>query len=305
MWIAFAPSNIALIKYMGKRSDNVAANVSLSYTLPKFMTTVTLELNDIDRDVFKNAGDFSKPDRFLSHLACVKKLMGFRKTFTIFSQNNFPASAGIASSASSFAALTLCAFKSICEIMQTKMPSASYMSGVSRIASGSSCRSFFAPWCVWSNDTAKQADLPELNLQHDLVLIDAGRKKISSSTAHKLVQTSLLMKGRKERAEIRCKKLMSALKAGAWEDAYQICYAEFSDMHALFSTSCPHFGYITSRTMIVLEEIQRFWDKNRDGPIVTIDAGPNIHLLWRSDSENLRSMLKKALIDSDKNLTFL
>lgn len=304
MWTASSPANIALIKYMGKYDGNVAYNISLSYTLHKFQTVVSLELNNIGKDVFQNINIFDE-ERFLSHLLRIKKLTNFSGTFTIHSRNNFPTSAGIASSASSFSALTICAFKSICDITKSEMPSIQHLSDISRLASGSSCRSFFSPWCVWKGDKAEKADLPDLNLQHDLVLISTEKKKISSSQAHELVKTSLLMNGRKERAETRLTQLVTALKNKDWQLAYQICYAEFIDMHALFETSFPHFGYITHRTMLVLEEIQNFWNKNNDGPVVTIDAGPNIHLLWRADSERLREQLKKNLKNRDQSIEFL
>jgi diphosphomevalonate decarboxylase len=51
-------------------------------------------------------------------------------------------------------------------------------------------------------------------------------------------------------------------------------------MHALFETSDPHFGYISTATLQKLREIENLWKENNDGPIVTIDAGSNIHLLW-------------------------
>lgn len=300
MWIAKAPSNIALIKYMGKKDGNIATNISLSYTLEKFTTEVILELNKHPKDQFIN-NNFNQQEieRFLAHLSYIKHITKFDRYFMIKSKNNFPRSAGIASSASSFAALTICAFKCISEITKSSIPTAETMSNISRTASGSSCRSFFSPWCVWNGLVTEKIDLPIL--QHDLILVDDQQKKISSSAAHKLIQTSLLIDRRKERAEIRFYRLKAALNSNNWKEAYQTCWEEFFDMHALFETSCPNFGYITAKTMAILIEIREFWENNNDGPIITIDAGPNIHLLWRNNSEDIRSELKKQLLKNFRN----
>lgn len=288
MWVSKAPSNIALIKYMGKRGNgNMPRNVSLSYTLENFLTEVRLELNKTCDEIFNDALSVKEKERFLNHLRYIKRTLNFDKFFTIYSKNSFPPSTGIASSASSFAALTLCAYKAISDLQGVAMPSVERMSTVSRIGSGSSCRSFFSPWCIWREEKAEKIDIP-IDIEHELILINANKKEISSSEAHQLVQTSLLMEGREKRAELRCEQLISSLKNGKWDSAYQICWEEFWDMHALFETSCPHFGYISANTMHTLTKIRNFWKKYNDGPITTVDAGPNIHLLWRKGNDELK-----------------
>ena len=278
-----APSNIALIKYMGKSDGNVPCNASLSYTLHDYWTEVSLEEN-ADRDEFANAAEFSKQaaDRFLAHLAYIKKLFGYSGFFTITSRNSFPHSAGIASSASSFAALTKCAVEAIGAKISVEE-----MSEISRHGSGSSCRSFFSPWCVWDENGARQADMNTQNLRHELILVDSTQKAVSSSGAHKAVKTSLLFERRPQRAIQRMTHLVAALNGNRWEEAYHICWEEFTDMHALFATSRPHFYYIQPKTLEWLIAIDRFWNEHKDGPIVTIDAGANIHLLWREDQKQL------------------
>lgn len=288
MWEAKAPANIALIKYMGKEEANIPVNVSLSYTLHNFISEVSLKLctgcDSFENSEFARGLSFT---RFIGHLQYIKYRTNCKEHFTISSKNNFPHSAGIASSASSFAALTICAYKAISEIQNIPMPTSEELSEISRLASGSSCRSFFSPWCVWRGTHAKKADIKIQNLLHDLILINASPKDIPSSKAHELIKTSLLFEDRAKRAEMRYEKLLEALENN-WEQAYQICWAEFSDMHAMFQTSNPHFSYIKSETLTALDLIQNFWAENNDGPIVTIDAGPNIHLLWREDQAPIR-----------------
>src|SRR4051794_2012889 len=116
-WLAQAPANIALIKYMGKKDEggNIPDNASLSYTLPHLLSTVKLETHSLKKDIWEplnipGALQFTLPlqgqQRFIDHLQRIKNYFGFTGNFLIQSSNNFPHSTGLASSASSFAALT-------------------------------------------------------------------------------------------------------------------------------------------------------------------------------------------------------
>jgi diphosphomevalonate decarboxylase len=80
-----------------------------------------------------------------------------------------------------------------------------------------------------------------------------------------------------------------------WREAFEICWAEFWDMHALFETSKPSFGYMTANTMAVLEKVKEFWSAHQDGPLTTMDAGANVHLLWRDDQWTQAQSLLKVL----------
>jgi diphosphomevalonate decarboxylase len=287
---------------MGKLDGNVPRNVSLSYTLDKFRTTVYLEnCSNEDRFVNDIGLDQKSVDRFLRHLQNIKKLYDYNGYFSVRSLNNFPHSAGVASSSSSFAALTKCAITAICKMKAAAIPSPEEMSVISRTASGASCRSFFAPWSVWDRDGARKIDIKIKELNHDLILVDIRPKKVSSSKAHKLVETSPLFADRPSRAEKRFVDLVNALNCDRWNDACQICWEEFADMHGLFETSSPSFGYISSKTKVVLNAIKNFRRLNGDSPITTIDAGPNVHLLWRKDQEEARSELKKEILSLDKD----
>ncbi|MDR2794512.1 MAG: hypothetical protein LBB12_01910 [Holosporaceae bacterium] len=300
MWTAKAPANIALIKYMGKKAHNIPRNVSLSYTLDKFYTEVSLELtSQCDKYVGKEPLNPEAKKRFVNHLKYIKKIYNCEDFFAISSANhqiledgssgNFPHSAGIASSASSFAALTMCTFEAMGDLMGVPIPPVEFQSSVSRIGSGSSCRSFFSPWCLWRDKKAEKISIKIDKLLTDLIIVDDQPKKISSSKAHALVSSSLLMDGREKRAEIRLKNLLAALNNGQWENARQICWEEFWDMNALFETSFPSFGYTQPETIRILMEVRKFWQQNGDGPIATMDAGPNVHLLWQLGQTDLRS----------------
>jgi len=287
MWKAIAPSNIALIKYMGKQSDgqNQAVNPSLSMTLADFRTTVELEqTSDNGPDRWAPLPDSAplreeSTKRFVEFFTRLKTEQEVKGSFLIHSGNNFPSDAGLASSASSFAALTMAASQAFAAIKKTPLPSLETQAMISRTGSGSSCRSFFSPWCAWEGTQigTVPSKLPPLI---DLVaVIDTGFKKVSSSEAHKRVQTSPLFEGRPARAAQRMADLKAALNTGNYQRTAEISWSELWDMHSLFHTSAIPFFYLAPLSMSVLRWSEECWEKRGHGPIATVDAGPNVHLL--------------------------
>jgi diphosphomevalonate decarboxylase len=302
VWRAQAPSNIALIKYMGKvdAGKNTPTNTSLSYSLEHLRSIVTLETSDVDQwqPLLSDEGrrleaiELSEKgrSRFLNHLSRIKKEFAYEGGFLVRSANDFPADCGLASSASSFAALTMAALDALSVLTGREAPTRAQAAGLSRMGSGSSCRSFFTPWAVWSRDGEVRGVTAEKlgHLLHQVVIVDEGRKQVSSSEAHLRVSSSALFCGRPERAEERAVRLERSLVNGDWRDAFEICWAEFWDMHALFETSQPSFGYMTAGSLEVLRLVRSTtWDAYGDGPLVTMDAGANIHLLYRSDNRGV------------------
>ena len=156
-WTASAPSNLALIKYMGKKpvavGQNRSLNSSLSFTLNHFMTKVEIEEASSDgwsplekKDVFYTHLPLPAQKRFLDFFQQLKEYFSIPGCYRIRSGNNFPLSAGAASSASSFAALTQATYKLAQEKTELqKKLSVEELAQISRSGSGSSCRSFFFP----------------------------------------------------------------------------------------------------------------------------------------------------------------
>jgi diphosphomevalonate decarboxylase len=290
-------ANIALIKYMGKRGPdgNIASNPSVSYTLPHLKTTVTVSAASTGPDRWEPlaaAGSIPmrlSPQgerRFLGYVRKLCNLWGYPQGVMVHSANNFPADAGIASSASSFCAATraVAAFLGRDEsVMQ--------LAQLSRTGSGSSCRSFFDPWCMWDGDSIHALAFPVGRPMHMVVIVDGGRKSVSSSDAHARVASSAHFSGRADRARARMNQLLTALEASDWRSAYDICSDEFEDMHELFHTSDPPFRYRTAGSERIVSDCADVWATERDGPIVTMDAGPNVHLLFRRDQEALLAKL--------------
>lgn len=303
-WLSHAPANIALIKYMGKKdaNSNSPDNSSLSYTLNNLLSTVKLEKINASEDVWEpldivGTQSFVLSEtgqkKFLNHLARIKNHFAYDGAFLVQSCNNFPHSSGMASSASSFAALTRCAVFALTELTQKEPLTVAEQANISRLGSGSSCRSFYSPWALWNEQGVQPIDLPYPELIHQVIVIDSAKKAVSSSEAHQRVKTSEQYGARGQRAEENLQLLMQAFKAEDWVSIYQICWREFQDMHQLFNTCSQPFAYITENSLVALSHLEDFWDKRGDGPIVTMDAGPNIHLLYRPDQSDMAREFKR------------
>lgn len=329
---AQAPSNVALVKYMGKTDDrrNFPANASLSITLSG-LKTVT-ELHEVP-GAFGTRGPLKvgeklpagiapellygfKPDvpRLQAHFERVSTRMPeiFRchsiklgepaAHVELRTANTFPASSGIASSASGFAALTLAT-----AVLMADEPSElkrvyvgspdlrAALASLSREGSGSSCRSFEGPFVAWEGDRARKLPsdaIPEL--AHFVLLVSSQAKAVPSSEAHKRVLTSPLWEGRIQRANERFVQLLAAIGRGDMKLIAMHTFREAWEMHSLFHTANPPFSYFEPGTMGVLNFLAPFVEGEKP-PIVTLDAGPNAHLFVPyDDREQWRGRLSGA-----------
>ncbi len=311
---ASAPSNIALIKYMGKiavEGQNVPTNSSLSWTLEKLRSFVQITLReDLKQDQWAalQGSEFhhlelnqKSQDRFLKHFKNLKAKFEIKENFLIESGNNFPSDCGLASSASSFAALTMAATETFEQLGHSEISQMSAMdkAQLSKQGSGSSCRSFFGPWALWFSEGVRPVEFPMKPLQHQVLVVESGIKQVSSSEAHTRVLSSALFEGRAQRAEKRLARLMDVFRLeqtlDSWREAQQLVWSEFWDMHALFETSEPSFGYLLPESLKVLRFLDQVWKEQNDGPLVTMDAGPNVHLLYRHDQAKLAAQIESEL----------
>ena len=302
-WSALSPSNLALIKYMGKGPDNLPLNSSLSFTLNHLVTKVTAEEAPFDSwspfdkaDSFYTALSLGEQKRFLNFFKFLKERFSIPGHYRICSGSNFPLSAGMAGSASAFSALTRTAY----HISQSRSGrnmkfSTEELAQISRRGSGSSCRSFFSPWALWRGERIKPLKFPFKNFIHQAVAVENSPKKIPSGSAHERVKNSLRFRQRPERAEGRLTQLCSALKSQDWPKCFSLVKEEFLDVHELFETSRPPFTYQTENSRKIVRMIENFWERKGDGPLITMDAGSSVHLLYRGDQEDFAEEIASRL----------
>ena len=303
IWEASAPSNLALIKYVGKKDkSNLPLNPSLSYTLDNLITKVRITPIEgsadkwealKDKECFPIQLSTSAIERFLKFFQFLKQSFQVSGSYLVRSANNFHASIGAASSASSFCALTLATHKMALSCSKDSSAVESFtpscLSILSRHGSGSSCRSFFRPWALWEEEGARPLTLPFENLIHQLVLVDKKSKLVSSSDAHEKILESPVFEGRVERAKDRLSALLSALNEQNWKTCFEITWDEFQDLHQLYETS--GIMYRNKKSHEVLNTIKAFWEREKDGPLVTMDAGSSVHLLYRPDQKKMVARL--------------
>lgn len=316
--LARAPSNIAILKYMGKSDSalNLPMNPSLSLTLNDLCTwaevsieassTFSLSIGESSPKLEASSAAglvapvWSDASRGKAHRHVERVRNELRPVFedlgwgwmdgawTLRTANTFPAGAGIASSASSFAAMTLAFAAAGCASgdrfrEEWRRPEVlSRITSLSRRGSGSSCRSFYGPWALWEGDAARELPAPRMPELCDLVVVvDAGTKSVSSSEAHARAMDSPIWPGRPERVARRLEKARSALESADLPALSALAWADAWEMHSLFHSLPQPFTYWSADTLEILKwaESHRAWVSDNEPPIVTLDAGPNVHLI--------------------------
>ncbi len=302
---ASMPANIALIKYIGKQDGNKPLHPTLSLTLPEFVTNVHLTyVPSLAKDIWKMHPKapklaYKSIERYLQHLKRIKDSLDFSGSFAVYAYNNFPMGTGLASSASSFSALTQCGLQAIYQIEKihpSQQMSSNKAALLSREGSGSSARSFFDPWSVASVDHVAEKKFGTMdNVEHVVLLLSTEQKHIASSQAHQLVRTSPVFSERQNNIITRYEAITEALEKAEWKNIYHHAWEDFIEMHRMFHTAKPRFSYCNKKVTKMLEQLKSWWEWHDDGPIVTMDAGPNIHLLFRQDQMLMKKHLLKQL----------
>lgn len=300
-----SPSNIALVKYWGKFGVQLPQNPSISFTLNHSTTTLSITATKNDSLNGTISLDFFFEGN--ANLKFQKKISIFLLTqvdrfpwllnhhLEICSSNTFPHSSGIASSASSMSALCLSLLSLDELITAQKMNDESFFesaSELSRLASGSASRSVYAGMCSWgetpsivgsSNRYASKFD--ECNeifrdYQDSILIVDDGEKSVSSRAGHGLMENHPFKNQRFQKARDNLAKLVSALKTGDLETFIEIIEEEALMLHALMMTSGPSYLLLKPESLWLIDQIKFFREKNNAPVCFTIDAGPNIHLLY-------------------------
>ena len=314
-----SPSNIALIKYWGKRPNQIPQNASLSISLSNAVTRTYAKLlprqkgdSGLHLDfTFEGKHNTAFAERLKTFLDTLTKTFPFLNDayLSIESENSFPHSAGIASSASAMSALALC----LCDLEQKLKDKHVYndeffkkASVIARLGSGSASRSVFGGITIWG----KHKDVPGSSdeyavplpfeshevyhhIKNTILIVDASVKKISSSVGHHLMKGHPFVEARFKQAESNLSQLLEAIKNGNWNDFMRITENEALSLHAMMMSSNPGYMLMHPNTLIVLDKLKHFREKNKVNICFTLDAGPNIHLLYpRSETAAVQSFLR-------------
>ena len=329
------PSNIALVKYWGKRGEQLPQNPSISFTLSKCCTETFVEFEKADRFGFsfffegkENPAFGAKIEKFLMDNQAFFPFIN-QLNLKVESRNSFPHSSGIASSASSMSAFVVglieienlligqSAFRQAQRPSQAKvtepvegpinMQKASYFS---RLASGSAARSVFPAMALWGKTEAYEGSSDEYAVSlfddihpifrtyHDSILIVSGEaKSVSSRAGHALMEGNPYAPARYAQANEKIKNLLSVLKSGDLDTFINITESEALQLHALMMCSNPSFILMKPNTLRIIEEVKRFRNETKIPLCFTLDAGPNVHLLYpKSDTEKVEHFINDTLV---------
>lgn len=326
-----SPSNIALIKYWGKTEPQIPKNTSISFTLSNCFTTTSLiyvpkkaPSKTVDFKVIfegKESEAFKpKIKSFFERIAVYVPFIHAYK-FEIHTQNSFPHSSGIASSASGMSALALC-LMSMEKSLDPKTSEAHFLkkaSFLSRLGSGSACRSVEGPLVVWgkhpnifgSNDQygiKYSGDLhPVFESFHDtILLVDRGVKQVSSTVGHGLMTDHPFAEARFKQAQDHIVKMIQILKVGDLDTFVEIVEKEALSLHAMMMSSDPYFILMKPNTLKIIEKIWDFRKKSKTHICFTLDAGANVHVLYPDkDKELVNNFIVNNLIGFCENNQYI
>jgi len=317
-----SPSNIALVKYWGKRDIQIPCNPSVSFTLKASLTETTVEYapgsgNTVSVEFYldkvRNEKFEAKIGAFLESIRPVFPFVA-QLHFRIFSHNTFPHSAGIASSASGMSALALC----LCSIEKEhfgNLPDDSEFyrkaSYIARLGSGSACRSVYGGLVSWGKIEGRPDTSDEFGTQLDpssvhpdfqdyrdsILIVDSAQKKVSSRVGHGLMNTNPFSEERFRQANRNIVKLIEAIRTGDQETFIKITESEALTLHAMMMTSDPYFLLMRPNTLNIIEKIFAYREQTGHPVCFTLDAGPNIHLLYPQRIENeVKSFINAELV---------
>ncbi|MDV3756021.1 diphosphomevalonate decarboxylase [Elizabethkingia anophelis] len=314
------PSNIALIKYWGKYENQIPANPSISYTLNHCRTNTTMEFSEGENfsvQTFLAGNEELKfAEKIEKYFKNIEQYLPWilKGKYVIRTENTFPHSSGIASSASGFGAIAKCLMQldAIFSGNTSEEEALKKASFLARLGSGSACRSLCNGLGVWGNtkEVEGSSDLYAVQYPNDeihpvfknfsdwVLLIHEGEKSVSSTVGHGLMKTNPYAERRFQEAHENFAKLKNILKTGDLEGFIKLTEHEALTLHAMMMMSDPAFILMKTGT---LEVINKIWDFRRITGLplfFTLDAGANVHLLFPNDieSDKIKIFIQQELL---------
>lgn len=313
------PSNIALIKYWGKYDNQIPANPSISYTLNHCKTNTVMEFladENFSIQTFLAGNEEVKfAEKIEKYFKNIEQYLPWilKGRYIIKTENTFPHSSGIASSASGFGAIAKCLMK-LDEIFSGELSEEESLrkaSFLARLGSGSACRSLYNGLVVWGESQIKgSSDLFAVKYPDDeiheifknfndwVLLIHEGQKSVSSTVGHGLMNTNPYAERRFQEARENFEPMKKILKSGDIQGFIKLVEHEALTLHAMMMMSDPAFILMKTGTLEVINKIWDFRNETALPLFFTLDAGANVHLLFPSDGneEKIKSFIETDLL---------
>ena len=302
---ASCPSNIALIKYWGKYEGQIPANPSISFTLSNCKTETKM--------IFKSGEKFSVKtflagkeetkfsEKIEKYFRNIEKYLPWilEGSFAIETENTFPHSSGIASSASGFGAIAKCLMEMDKAFSGKDFFDVKKASFLARLGSGSACRSVYDGLVVWGevNEVEGSSDLYAVKYPDEeihpifrdfndyVLLIHEGQKSVSSTVGHGLMNTNPYAERRFQEVRENFVPMKEILKLGDLQAFMKVVEHEALTLHAMMMMSDPAFILMQKGTLQVINRVWEFRKETNLPLFFTLDAGANVHLLFPSEKK--------------------
>ncbi|MDO6813633.1 diphosphomevalonate/mevalonate 3,5-bisphosphate decarboxylase family protein [Tenacibaculum soleae] len=314
------PSNIALVKYWGKSDPQIPKNASISFTLNNCHTNTAIDFEKkenntvVDFELFfegKKKDDFKpKIAKFFERIAVYcPYILDYR--MVISSENSFPHSSGIASSASGMSAIAMCLLSLEKELNPnlTDTYINKKASFLARLGSGSASRSIEGPLVVWGTHPEIEGSSDLFGVKYPykvhpvfenycdtILLVDKGEKQVSSTVGHNLMHNHPYAQQRFKQANDNLTKLSEILQNGNIKEFINLVESEALTLHAMMLTSNPYFILMKPNTLEVINKIWEYREQNDSNICFTLDAGANVHVLYPNiEKTDIENFIKNTL----------
>ncbi len=314
---AQANSNIAILKYWGKRDEKLIlpTNNSISFTMDEQLSTITTveidpSLKQDELHLDGKAATDKETVRVTKFLDLIRAKAKSKLYARVVSKNSFPKATGMASSASGFAALAAAGAKAYGLSLDEQE-----LSILARQGSGSATRSVYGGAVAWNMGTKKDgsdshavqlsSESNWTNLRNVIAILETEEKKVSSRSGMKTtLETSGLFNARLEGVKRREKIIRDAIVKRDFSSMAQAIMEESSNMHAVMLDTYPPITYLNDQSREIMYLIQELnLSKGKPVAAYTFDAGPNAHVYTTKEyvpevSSILRSVNPKKIIES-------
>lgn len=283
---ALAHPNIAFIKYWGLEDEErrIPANDSISMNIGCLSTHTTVTYDpQLKEDTLILNGERASGQglaRVQTFMNRIRQMAGETLYAHVESENNFPIGAGVASSASGFAALALAGTAALGLDLSEKA-----LSSLARFGSGSACRSIPGGFVEWRTDhetgvsyAVSIAPSDHWKLMDCIAILSEQHKPVGSEAGMRLAGSSPLQEARVRDSQRRLDLCRKAILDRDFTTLAMVTELDSNMMHAIMMTADPPLFYWQPQSLAIMKAV-KLWQKEGLPVTYTLDAGPNVHVI--------------------------
>lgn len=295
---AIAPSNVALVKYMGRKDEvlRLPENASIAMNLDALLTTTTVEFGEqyaSDSITINGESVDFEAERAIKHLDRIRSLAGIRHRAKVVSTTNFPIGTGLSSSSSGFAALTAAGTAALGLHLSPRE-----LSMLARQGSGSACRSIPDGFVLWHDGHTSETSYAETIFPSDhwdivdvVAIASTARKSVATSDAHVRVASGPYYQQRIARMPGKVDRCMSLLREKNFPAFGEFLEEEALDLHVIFMSA--GIVYLTPESLLIIQSVRR-WRTEGVQAYITVNTGQDVHVFCEGkDATRVTALLEE------------